>query len=482
MPFRLLIACTQHIAIEPEPTLPAGTEIPACPEFSGGTEGIRDLCLTENPNSTLSFTLSWTTDEPATSTVEFGSYPTPVWRLDQPESVHTHSVTVYGMRANTDISLNVLSVTASGHTLAARDLLAHTGELPFGIPVGIMGVVDPYKKQPGWTLLNINQREANWPPSAVIMDEMGQPVWYAITATAVDERGDLDVSLTPDGTILIGGSGPSIRPVELNLAGNVVWNGPPQDAPQQHHHFQREPDGTTVMLRHAFDDAFPAVVLDRIVQIDDDYNVVWEWNGFDHIDFPLDATDDYTHGNSVTMTDDAVYYNSRNLHTLFKISRHTGDILWELGEDLDFAPDPDHATPWFAHQHAPELQDDGSWLIHDNDGIASHSRVIQMVIDEDAMTSEIIWEFPGDFSVAPWYTDTWHSGIWGDADRLENGNVLITAAMREFDTQSRIFEVTPDGEVVWEILLPAVDDSLFVVGSYRADRIVPPGLIAIESD
>ena len=65
----------------------------------------------------------------------------------------------------------------------------------------------------------------------------------------------------------------------------------------------------------------------------------------------------------------------------------------------------------------------------------------------------------------PWYRNDWFTSHWGDADRLPNGNTLITAGT--FDDASRVFEVTADGQVVWEIVLPNN-------GVYRAQRLSPP--------
>jgi len=68
----------------------------------------------------------------------------------------------------------------------------------------------------------------------------------------------------------------------------------------------------------------------------------------------------------------------------------------------------------------------------------------------------------------------WYQPFWGDADRLANGNVLITAGVRGSGTESRVFEVTKaDGKVVWEFRLGPD------IGIYRAERITPPLVKAI---
>ena len=101
-----------------------------------------------------------------------------------------------------------------------------------------------------------------------------------------------------------------------------------------------------------------------------------------------------------------------------------------------------------------------------------HSRAVEYKIDETAKTATLVWEFPGTFTVDAWCKTNFYLPFWGDADRLANGNVLITAGVRFTTIQSRVFEVTKsDGKVVWEFQLP------LGFGVYRAERLSPPPLV-----
>jgi len=108
-------------------------------------------------------------------------------------------------------------------------------------------------------------------------------------------------------------------------------------------------------------------------------------------------------------------------------------------------------------------------------GDTYHSRAVEYDIDEGTMTATLAWEFPGTFNVDPWYRDNWYTTYFGDADRLANGNVLITASsVSSTAGDARVFEVTKaEGEVVWEMQFPAG------IGVYRSDRITPPLVYAI---
>ena len=78
-----------------------------------------------------------------------------------------------------------------------------------------------------------------------------------------------------------------------------------------------------------------------------------------------------------------------------------------------------------------------------------------------------MFEFPASFT----NVDSWYTPFWGDADRLANGDVLVTAGFRSTQL-THIFELRPsDGKVVWQITYPAG------VGAYQAERLSPPPLV-----
>ena len=105
------------------------------------------------------------------------------------------------------------------------------------------------------------------------------------------------------------------------------------------------------------------------------------------------------------------------------------------------------------------------------------SRAVEYKIDEAANTATLVWEFPGTFPVDAWYTTQFYVPFWGDADRLANGDVLVTAGRRGTMVRSRIFEVAKsDGKVVWEFQLP------LDYGVYRSERITPPLVAALTTN
>jgi hypothetical protein len=107
--------------------------------------------------------------------------------------------------------------------------------------------------------------------------------------------------------------------------------------------------------------------------------------------------------------------------------------------------DPEQEQVVWAHtgdyrkQHDPKILPNGNLLLFDNHGERGRSAVLEF----DPETMEVEWEYRGT-PEQPFFSKT-----CGTSGRLANGNTLIT----ETDF-GRAFEVTPDGELVWEYYNP----------------------------
>jgi hypothetical protein len=159
--------------------------------------------------------------------------------------------------------------------------------------------------------------------------------------------------------------------------------------------------------------------------------IVWEWNFTDHFEPEAggDFSNDWTHVNDVDpVGEDAFLVSPRNFDQVLLINRTTGDIDLRLGED------DDHDT--LKKQHNPdylESQDgDPTFLVADSE----NDRIVE-------------YERTADGWNRTWELGTGQLGWPRDADRLPNGNTLVSDS-----TKHRVIEVTPDGEVVWEFYAP----------------------------
>lgn len=93
----------------------------------------------------------------------------------------------------------------------------------------------------------------------------------------------------------------------------------------------------------------------------------------------------------------------------------------------------------FRKQHDPKILDDGNLLLFDNRGLGEASRVLEV----DPVSKRPVWSYAGT-AERPFYSQT-----CGTAERLPNGNTLITES-----DYGRAFEVTGEGEIVWEFYNP----------------------------
>jgi hypothetical protein len=117
----------------------------------------------------------------------------------------------------------------------------------------------------------------------------------------------------------------------------------------------------------------------------------------------------------------------REIHTVAVVDLEAEEVVWSWGPGVVQA------------QHEPTLLDSGNLLVFDNGPYRGHSRVLEI----DPLSRAVTWEYvadpPGDF----------FSKIRGGNQRLANGNTLITES-----DKGRVFEVTADGEIVWEFWNP----------------------------
>ena len=342
--------------------------------------------------------------------------------------------------------------------------------------------------QPGITLFGPGMagREHQVSPYYLGVDEAGAVVWYYRLEGDVSRFNDRDVVLLDDGNLLIMmENGFAV----ITIGGDILLDVTSSDYGYQrfHHDVSPMPGGGFMVLAEETKqvdiswDASPdpvAVTGDLIVEIDADGEVVWEWSAFDHIDndrFPTSLSRqtsqgrpyDWTHSNSVTYLEDdnSVLVSVRHQHWVIKIDHVTGDIIWALGDDGDFTlSNGGGENTWFYAEHAPEIQPDGTIMIYDNGNDRPstsprdyYSRAVIYDIDTDAGTAEQVWA----------YTTEYFTNFLGDADGLDNGNVLICAGGQQSpDRPAQIVEVTRDADpqMVWRLEMHGYN-------IYRATRL-----------
>lgn len=299
----------------------------------------------------------------------------------------------------------------------------------------------------------------------------------------------LRASALPDRPVHIGGAGGLLEEIDWN--GKVVWSyklcGPKE---VQHHCFSRMPNGNTLILaweaktpeefvakgRKAGTWGDNVVVngikltnfwIDFVREVNPEGKTVWEWHVWDHLGTGKDQLDpnyrlpktvgpgysdfDFTHFNTVAYIakTDQILVNSRNFSEFFIIDHKTGKIVKRWGNPTTHGEgvNPswyDDGSQIMFGEHDAEPLENGHIQIFDNGSERpqiNRSRVIEM----DPETDKIVWSYESK------YPTSFFSYRQGAAQLLPNGNRLVTSTQT-----GHLFEVTPNGEVVWEFINPVV--------------------------
>jgi hypothetical protein len=189
--------------------------------------------------------------------------------------------------------------------------------------------------------------------------------------------------------------------------------------------------------------------------------VLLEWHSLDHIPITesywgLSSNWDYVHLNSIAVdTDNNLLVSSRNTHTIYKLDRSTGAIIWRLGgkhSDFSIGPEAD-----FAWQHDARRQPDGTITMFDNGDKVS--RAISLNVDEvrRLVTLRRAFSHPANL----------FASSQGNVQVLPNGNVLVG-----WGAQPYVSEFASDGHLLFDARLPAG----YV--TYRAYRVPWTGTAA----
>ncbi len=226
----------------------------------------------------------------------------------------------------------------------------------------------------------------------------------------------------------------------------VSLDGSSQDVvsiPGAHHDFIEHGDGTIATIakdRKTVEDE--VVEGDRILEVSWDGSQRQIWSTWDH--FHYDPNREYgepgsgwTHANALQYDkdEDAYYLSLRNLDTLVKIDRTSGEVRWTFGGDDSTFSIP--AEP-FQRQHQFRVIDDHVLVFDNGTPEDMDSRVVEYVLDESTHTAQLVWEHHNDpplFSIG-----------MGDVERLPGGNTLVT-----WSSPGQVDEVAPDGRVVWRL-------------------------------
>ncbi len=264
--------------------------------------------------------------------------------------------------------------------------------------------------------------------------------------------------LQPNGNLLAAswaGAGPDGLAARGGLIQEIDWDGNPvweHRDENQHHDFRRRPGGNLVYLSL---ELMPEDVAARVRggapgsehgdggiwgdylrEVNEAGELVWDWRIWEHIEvgnFPMTHTNvrhEFGHANTIVpIGEDRIGICCRYLDWVGVIDRATGDLTYQR-----------HVPDW-GGPHDFQPLDNGNFLIFANRyGQAPRG---SKIVEWDPRTDQTVWEYWGNPS------HTFDSHYISGCQRLWNGNMLICEGL-----WGRLFEVTPDGEIVWEYISP----------------------------
>ncbi len=350
--------------------------------------------------------------------------------------------------------------------------------------------------------------------------------------------------------------------VQVDWDGNITWyfdrveyiedpGYKPRWMARAHHDYQREGNpvgyyvpgmacrtdgGNTIFLCHYNvtnpDISLHELIDDRIVEIDWDGNILWDWKCNEHFhEMGFDETakntiarnpglvpigkGDWMHINSLSLLGPNKWYDAgderfapdnliidgRQTNIVTIIDKKTGKLVWKLGPDYTSGSAKEIGQligQHHAHMIPQGLPGAGNILIYDNGGWAGYgapnpaapsgfnnaARDYSRVLEINPISMEIVWQCrPRDLGyLQPFNADHFYSCFISSAQRLPNGNTLITEG-----SDGRIIEITASHEIVWEYISPYWGSKLPLNIFYRAYRypydyvpqVEPPQEVAI---
>jgi hypothetical protein len=187
--------------------------------------------------------------------------------------------------------------------------------------------------------------------------------------------------------------------------------------------------------------------------------VVWEWHAYNHLDLnrfsPATPPGDWLHVNSVAPIPENKWYddgderfrpgnilvNARNIDTMYIVDKQTKKVVWEGTHNYKSG---------MSHSHEPEMIEKGlpgagNIILFDN-GLFTRNRIHtgqSFVVELNPVTQEVVWVY----ETKGYANIKFFSKTMGTQRRLPNGNTYIAE-----DNKGRLFQVKPDGEIVWEFV------------------------------
>lgn len=399
--------------------------------------------------------LEWTTAEPGVSYVEYGT--TQDYGMITPTTSRAntnHALELYGLPALSDVYYRVVTETDQG-TVEATGVTG-TNSLPSSIPDLDLTAADDDRLSPEKYVLLVTMGS---PGSLLVLDREGNRVWYHELTSVTDDSPLFysDVFFAEDGNDILYNVYSLDSDDGRSEIRRVSLSGDQESAvetAQGHHAFTEKPDGTIAYLAADMRSwqmgtmGEPVdIVGDAIVEVDSDGDSrtvfsTWDWSdpilteNWDTGYYTEGA--DWTHGNNLEYraSTDSYLLSLGFVELVLEIDAQTGEVLHEFGAYGENPVSRD-STPFY-FQHDANWTPDDHLMVFSASEDDTYSTALEYEFDEDSGELVEVWSSGSQ--------DDLHSYAEGQARRLENGNTLVN-----YSTTGILQEVTPEGDVVWEV-------------------------------
>jgi hypothetical protein len=306
--------------------------------------------------------------------------------------------------------------------------------------------------------------------AGIVINRDEEIVWYLPDLAMMSPNSGLrDLKLSDDGTFL---AIIDSNAYEFDLTGHILWKAPNDGAVSHqgkedyHHDLQKLPSGNYMVLGNEKqrrvlegEQDTSRYEIGTIIEYNPAGKVVWQWHAKDFF------TDDLlklrlkedggfnlaTHLNAFSVVGNFVYAGFRDASWILKIDKTTKKVV-EIygGHDSGL---PNHfGKELFRLQHDATVLRNGTMAVINNDSIKDPAVVSSLVVfslgENNMPKGEELFRFKFDF-------DSLCNGKslkLGNVEELNNGNYLVNMG-----AVHRIFEVTPKGEITWDIFVEKLD-------------------------
>jgi hypothetical protein len=288
-----------------------------------------------------------------------------------------------------------------------------------------------------------------------------------------------------DDIVLDGVAASGGRIIHYDWDGTILWDWQCDWEYQLHHDIEITPNGTILAVAMEDIDGFrPDVVLEIEPVGLNDANLVWVWKVSEHMSDELDNPYtfyshagynqlDWNHFNAVSLNEYGnILLSSRNWCEIYVIEwGGHGDLLYRWGNPQTYGGEGEQV---FYAQHGVNqipvgYPGEGNIIVFNNmsnqeveDG---SSIIMEFTPNFETFEGDIVWTFEEDFYARK------QSGVF----RLPNGNTFVSVS----DSEGNMFEVTYDGEIVWEHQADGVNraqkyglDYFNILGDVNGDDVI----------